>query len=152
MKDFKAGNLVWIVVVAVVAVVGKKLLNAFGSGGVFNQDGAKAGDDASKKADMAVAIDQKKLTKTPVFYQNVAETLCQAMDGVGTDENMMFTALKGLNVEELKMVYKCFGSREQSVFGMTIFTGNLVSWFNAELAGDDLLKMANLWAPAGVWK
>lgn len=162
LKGVSPKDAIWVVVIIVVLAVGAKFLRMFKPGGMLSQAGAEAGDKASEEVDKKVKGDPAKITKTPTELQNVAESLYQAMEdgyvggflgpfNVGLDKDLLFDCLKGLNGDELKEVYNKFGSRESSVFGVTMFKGNLVAWFNAVLSGDDLLKMKGIWGAAGVW-
>lgn len=146
----------------IVLAVGAKFLRMFAAGGVFSQAASEAADKAAVELDKKVRGDASKLTKTPVQLQNAAESLFQAMEdgyvggflgpmNLGLDRDLLFGAIRGFNTDELKEVYNRFGSRESSVFGMTVFKGNLVGWFNACLGSSDLDKMKEIWKNVGVW-
>lgn len=63
---------------------------------------------------------------TPVVFQ-----LKSAMEGWGTDTDMIWSALNGLTDDQLVAVYNEFSNQ----VGETLF-----EWFNDDLSGDDLAR------------
>lgn len=101
-----------------------------------------------------------KVTKTPEQIRQAADLQHQAflnvasfggMKNFGTDENLLFSSLSGFDVGDLQGVYKAFGVREDFLFGLPVFTGNLIDWYNAELSGNDLERMKMIWKDTGRW-
>lgn len=76
-------------------------------------------------------------TGTNVFNaSNIAETLYEAMKGVGTDESAIFNILANVSESQFKLVVDAFGSRIYNTFTGTITFGSphpLKTWLKEEL-------------------
>lgn len=83
----------------------------------------------------------------------IAKTLFNSMKFVGTNEQAMFDALKDVNGEGLKLVYKEYGEPKYSAFGYSPYLGtrtDLFGWFNQELDENELAKMKKIWYKSGL--
>lgn len=97
-----------------------------------------------------IPVDNSQVTKPDSELRKRADLSLQAMDDVGTDEKMLFEQVEGLNSEELKKVYKFFGTKSERVFWLPVFTGDLINWYYNELSGKDLIRMRNIWKGTGL--
>jgi hypothetical protein len=73
-------------------------------------------------------LTEYKLNQVPEdlnHYSRIAESLFNAMKGVGTKETEVLEQIKNLNGDELKAVYNAFGKRNYSLFG---HDGMLTEW------------------------
>lgn len=77
----------------------------------------------------------------------IADRLYAAMVQVGTNEDEIFSAVEGLNVNDFNKVYKAFGLRQYSLFWGNVgdpFTSDkhdLITWLTNELSDNDLNKL-----------
>lgn len=130
----------------------------FSSGGVFGnllgavtQPGnAKSREDFDESMG-AISVVTKQLSKSEYALKGVANQQDAAMRGWGTNRDLLFTSISGLNTEDLKYVYKSFGVREESLFGITTFFGDLFGWYSADLSASDLALMKEKWSATGLW-
>jgi hypothetical protein len=63
-----------------------------------------------------------------------AMRLSNAMDGAGTNENLIWSALEGKTPDQLAAIYTEFGN----IVNENGQQGDLFDWFNDDLSGDDL--------------
>lgn len=83
----------------------------------------------------------------------IAKTLFNSMKWWGTDEQAMYDALKDVNGEGLKLVYKAYGEPKYSLAGYSPYLGvktDLFGWFNQELDENELTKMKKIWYKSGL--
>jgi len=83
----------------------------------------------------------------------IAKTLFNSMKWVGTYEQDMYDALKDVNGEGLKLVYKEYGEPKYSAFGYSPYLGtrtDLFGWFQQELDENELAKMKKIWYKSGL--
>lgn len=136
--------------------------------GLMNLVGWNPFRSGDTKGNAPEAVEQKQNTikQTPVkseslkrnrqAYQTIAQAMQDAMSASGTDGGTLLELHKGLNVEELKQVYKEFGIRDNKIFGLTAMTGNLIEWFIYECtdAYDKkmlLPELQKIWKPTRLW-
>jgi hypothetical protein len=100
-------------------------------------------------------VNEWKLSYPVTRYQSIVADLINSMYGLGTDETLLFSSLKNLNVDDLKMVYNEFGFRK---LGDTNWTKtvteeskDLISWLKEELSGADLVRAEMIFKPTGLW-
>lgn len=121
------------------------------TGGVTEENQQFLKDRYERFKDLIIAvvasIDQAKLKFTRDVYKRVAEGLYNAMYGAGTDEEMVFHYLDGLNSDELKTVYMDFGLRATQADLLGYWRKDLIQWFIDELSGNDLTRMKTIWQP-----
>lgn len=134
---------------------GSKLFSGMGFMGSFSEEQKQLIEQAKKQAD-GVSWDRSKVTLTEAQLKQRADTLYQSFFGsplmsLGTDEDLMWQALEGLNTEDLKAVYHYFGVRDAKLFGFNMFTGDLFGWFQDELSGESLKKVRKKFEPTGLW-
>lgn len=143
MTKFKGSILVWIAVAVVIIMFGKRL---FSKGGLFSfgSDGTTDTADVQKKLVDGTLVDPKKMSKSNQEIQQRAEKLDKAMRDWGTDVSAILQSLSGLNAEDLRAIYKAFGFRQETLFGIPTFQGNLFAWFEAELSGTDLAQVKQI--------
>ena len=83
----------------------------------------------------------------------IAKTLFNSMKWVGTNEQAMYDALKDVNGEGLKLVYKAYGEPKYAAFGYSPYLGtktDLFGWFQQELDENELTKMKKIWYKSGL--
>lgn len=86
---------------------------------------------------------------------NIATSQFDAMQGFGTDEEMLFNSLNGLNGKALQLVYQKFGLKPYLIAGYfpAWATGtplDLFSWYRNELDTREMIKMRQVWAKSGL--
>lgn len=72
--------------------------------------------------------------------KNVAETLYEAMKGIGTDESAIFNVLANVSEAQFKLVVDSFGLRIYNTFTGTTTWGSphpLKTWLKEELASKE---------------
>ncbi len=85
-------------------------------------------------------------TITDEGAQNIASSLFSAMADLGTDEDLIYSSLKGLSKADFAKVYNAFGFKpylphlgmEDEYFGTDY---DLVSWLTFELSASELEKL-----------
>jgi len=103
----------------------------------------------------ALNINQGNLSQPRSFYKNAAETLYKAMNGIGTNERLLFDTLQGLNKDDLKTVFMDYGMRAPTVT-IGLFTTavgarkDLIQWFIDELGTSDRARMWKVWSGTGL--
>ena len=150
VSSFMKRNGVTFVILIVVIIVITKVGKLFSGGGLLSQEDNTAREKQDRDAMQSMKIDESKMTKTMLAINSIADILYAAMDDFGTDEGAIFAALKGLNEYDLKALWKVFGYREESVFGATIFRGNLFDWFQTELSAADFEKIKVIFSKTGL--
>lgn len=98
------------------------------------------------------SINRKNLQFDRQFYKKAADVLYTAMNGAGTDDDLIFETLDGLNADDLKTIYMDFGLRAPTVdlYLTTVATGprrDLIDWFLAEFSGSALRDIKKIWKP-----
>jgi hypothetical protein len=76
-----------------------------------------------------------------------------AMADLGTNEQLLFSSLNGLNGADLVKVFDAFGQKNYAATGSWFGTGyslDLFGWYSEELDGSDLAKMRTIWAKSGL--
>jgi hypothetical protein len=76
------------------------------------------------------------LLYTDSMAKTDAMALYEAMKGWGTDENAIWAVLDGKTDDQLNMIQNQF----QVILGEKRESGNLISWFQDDLSGQDLQK------------
>ena len=111
---------------------------------------------AKEKAVKAVTYRSSALKGHPLsFYQQIADAQYdELLSWFNVDEDKLINMLKGLNKDELKAVYKCFGARDNKVLGVAQSTLTLMEFYSAIFedgwAGNDLTNMRKIWAGTGL--
>lgn len=108
----------------------------------------KSEKDVEKSVDIDVDVSKVKKSNSDILTR--AEFLHKSFLGPGTNEEIMFKQLEGLNNEELKELFKVFGVRVEKVFGFEAFKSNLFGWFRAELSDKDYEKVMDIFRPTGL--
>jgi hypothetical protein len=83
----------------------------------------------------------------------IANKQHSAMADLGTNEQLLFSSLNGLNGADLVKVYNAFGQKNYAVTGSWFGVGyslDLFGWYSEELDGSDLAKMRTIWAKSGL--
>jgi hypothetical protein len=135
-------------VYGILAIIALVIIKKLGSGisSVGNMLFGDNDDEKRTQSDMNAMPTPRPSMMTISIAQakEVAATLQRAMDGAGTNEDVMFKALEPLTGEDLYAVYKEFGVRD---YGLIMSDKkNLFGWFDGELSGDDREKMVRIWA------
>lgn len=152
----------WLTVLIIVAVLLaftgiKKIFSKGGMiGKIFDTQG---NDKLMKRAETlskAAKPDIIQCSKSEAQLKQIAGTQFQAMHrpfaGLGTDEELLFKSLNGLNPEDLKAVYHFFGVQEATAFAVVYFKGDLFGWYEEELSGTELDKMVKIWSVTKLWR
>jgi hypothetical protein len=103
----------------------------------------------------ALNINQSKLNFHRNTYRRIAQQQYEAMNGIGTNEAVLFDTLKGLKADDLKTVFMDFGLRAPTIFSGSFATGgrmDLIQWYQSELNKSELNKMADIWRVTGLMK
>lgn len=153
---YKAGGIG--VLFVVVAVVGFTMFRkAFSKGGLISSlmEGKTPSEaqDENKANDYIKTVDTNtnNLSMSQTKLQEVADQLHKAMRDWGTDENKIFDLLQTKKVDDLKYIFKAFGYRKETLFGVTTFGGHLIDWLEAEFSGSSLEKIGKIFQPTGLW-
>lgn len=91
-----------------------------------------------------VEIKTNQSTLTSADAKAYADILHAAMNQYGTDEDMIFQSLSGLNGEDYKAIFNAFGMRHYDVeFGLNLMGSwgekyNLSTWLTNELNESEL--------------
>tara|TARA_Y100000588_G_C14174044_1_gene890503 strand:- start:210 stop:680 length:471 start_codon:yes stop_codon:yes gene_type:complete len=102
-------------------------------------------------------VNPLKLQYENEVYKNIAAEQFEAMDNTGTDEDLLFESLEGLNSEDLKAVYNAFGEKRYAVNSAPVLIPwfyphkNLIQWYIEELDAEELAKMKQIWKGTGLW-
>ena len=80
----------------------------------------------------------------------IAEAQAEGMLSYGTNEDLLFDSLKGLNKYDLIKVFNYFGKRPYEAIsgGQDDYIGtmrDLFTWYKFELNGNELKKMKEIW-------
>ena len=90
----------------------------------------------------AVDFDVNNLHLKEENYRAIADSLHQHMakhfDSTGSFEDVR-NLLLPLNPDELRSIIHYFDVRDDKFFGFSVFSGNLLEWFNYEQAGGNLI-------------
>lgn len=92
-----------------------------------------------------------KITKTEAAA--IANKQHSAMADLGTNEQLLFDSLKGLNGADLVLVFDAFGQKNYAATGSWFGAGyslDLFGWYSEELDGSDLAKMRAIWTKSGL--
>jgi len=90
---------------------------------------------------------------TDIQAKMIAEDMFNAMLSTGTDEDALFAAVEPLNSEGLTKVILAFGVRPYFLTGYNMGMGThktLQGWLKAELGGQDLATMQELFITKGI--
>jgi len=132
------------------------LLAAVGIGGYFLYSTIK------KKADIGPGgggagynppKDNSSAKITATEATAIATKQHTAMAELGTNEQLLFSSLNGLNGADLVKVFDAFGQKNYAATGSWFGTGyslDLFGWYSEELDGSDLAKMRTIWAKSGL--
>jgi len=84
--------------------------------------------------------------------QEIADTLYDAMDKFGTDEETVFQELEGLNQADLLLVINKFGERKMSgAYGIKLGKAkSLIDWIKSEFSGYELDKVKEIFESNGI--
>lgn len=151
--DDKADKLLTFAAVGTVLFFGAKIVG--GINDIFNPN--KQREREKDKSIENIPVNNNKLQFLPAVYKRIAQQQFDAMNLFGTDEKLLFDSLRGLNNDDLKQVYKEFGTRKPDLklnvpFGTEFGdASDLFVWYRAELDNADLNKMRNIWLPTGLW-
>ena len=88
----------------------------------------------------------------------IAENLLNAMDRIGTDEQSIIDNLTGLNYDDLILIIKAFGTKPYYIYGLAYSTlskavatdYSLIGWLRAELKGDKLDQVKEIFESNGI--
>lgn len=127
-------------------------LGTFLRGGVKPEDVKYVKDKYETHKDLIVnlGINQSKLQFSRATYKKIAELQRKALVGAGTNEEILFLSLEGLNADDLKVVFMDFGLQARGADFIGFTRMDLIDWYNKELSGKDLEKMRTIWKPTGL--
>lgn len=98
--------------------------------------------------------DKSQLNYTDTEYKIMAENLFEAMNGIGTDENSIYTTLSKLkSAADWYRLIDVYGVREHSnsaYGGFWRFKGNLIESLNNELSSSEKARVSSILASIGV--
>ena len=83
----------------------------------------------------------------------IANKQFSAMADLGTNEQILFSSLNGLNGADLIKVFNAFGQKNYAASGSWFGAGyslDLFGWYSEELGSSDLSKMRTIWAKSGL--
>ena len=92
-----------------------------------------------------------KISKTEALA--IANKQFSAMADLGTNEQLLFSSLNGLNGADLVLVFDAFGQKNYASTGSWFGAGSsldLFGWYSEELDGSDLAKMRAIWTKSGL--
>jgi hypothetical protein len=83
--------------------------------------------------------------------KQISEQQLNAMDEQGTNEELLFSSLRGLNGKSLEKVYQAFGNVRYLYFGKSPIPKygrnlNLFGWYKEELNEKEMDKMRDIWS------
>ncbi len=117
-------------------------------------------DEYQEAALKQITVDTKKLARDSFFYKSTADQLENELsrrvaifDIFTYDTKKVFSAVDGLNTEELKQLLKSFGVRSLKSFNLVKLKdgGTLLEWFDNILSKTDLDRMRQVFAATGLW-
>lgn len=125
--------------------------------GLFNQGKGDVNPDG-------LDIDSSKLTKPAASYESLADTIFNTMNSsptfldqtVGWENSTLLNQLKGLNPDELKQVYKDFGTRAETLpipflNNITIGEKHDLGWYLKKfMTSAGYSEMSKIWAGTGL--
>lgn len=149
MEIFKKYWFVLVVVVVVIALyiaIRKGVMDMFSG----KSDEQKLAEEELGKLE----YNAKNLTVTTSDAILIAQQLLSAMDQYGTDEKTIVALLDGLNRDDLLFVIKIFGIKKYNGVGEAVGLDrfiyaqnlNLAGWLKSELSGNELDKVAAMFA------
>ncbi len=100
--------------------------------------------------DLNGQVSQNVKTYTNADYKLMAESLFEAMEGAGTDENSIFTIISSLRTKaDWYALADAFGTRKTSSMWSS-FEGTLTKWLADELDDDEKQRVNNTLSKFGV--
>jgi len=99
-----------------------------------------------------IEVNQNNLSYSKGEYYSMCSTLDSAMQGTGTDENMIYTVVSRMNTQDdWNYLLKAFGIRDKD--GGTFYadlTGDLKKWLNDDLDSVEMQKVKALLLMKGI--
>jgi hypothetical protein len=83
----------------------------------------------------------------------IANKQHSAMADLGTNEQLLFSSLNGLNGADLVKVYNAFGQKNYAGTGSWFGVGyslDLFGWYSEELDNTELARMRTIWSKSGL--
>ncbi len=113
------------------------------------------GDNTSPEA-AEKEIDKNKLTFSKTEFKGFAETLEEAMDKEGTDEDAIYEVFRKLKTRsDVLALISAFGKRTSTawtfdwlIYGQT--TGTLSKWLQSDLSSSELKKINDILKTQGI--
>lgn len=90
-------------------------------------------------------------------YQRLAMSQRKNLDtGLNVDEAKLFAEMEALTADELRAVFYCFGVKDRTNGLISLYTGNLLDWYEKELdswglAPTEINRMRSIWAKTKLW-
>ena len=95
-------------------------------------------------------VQKENLTFSMSEYNSMANQLFNAMDGAGTNEDIIFSIFNKIETkDDYNQLIKSFGVRSSTSF-MSSFSGDLLTWLSDELSSSDVKKLNNILSKIGV--
>lgn len=113
-----------------------------------------SGEEDEKELAEKIEVEQKKLSEKgevlsyPIYqYKSFAQTLKNAMGGMGTDEDEMYKVFSKMkNDLDVSELYKQFGTAIYAVSAVRYLYLDLGQWINQELNKKELAKLNKILA------
>ena len=124
------------------AIVGLIAVRKLAQGGKILPDTSKIPTGSGEKSRLSQAE-----------IDSIAKSQLGAMDKIGTDEDLLFSSLQGLNGSDLRRVFNTFGTVKYMLFlGSALFSKplDLFGWYREELNEKELSRMRAIWDRAGM--
>ena len=95
-------------------------------------------------------VEENNLSYTTSEYKAMADQLFNAMDGLGTDDTVIYDVLNRLNnIDDWNYLVKMYGTRSNTSW-VSSFSGILTTWLRDELDDSEVKKVNNILSKMGV--
>lgn len=95
-------------------------------------------------------VQKENLTFSISEYNSMANQLFNAMDGAGTNEDIIFSVFNKIQTkDDYNQLIKSFGVRSSTSWTSS-FSGDLLAWLSDELSSSDVKKLNNILSKIGV--
>jgi hypothetical protein len=95
-------------------------------------------------------VQKENLTFSISEYNSMANQLFNAMDGAGTNEDIIFSVFNKIQTkDDYNQLIKSFGVRSSTGI-LSSFSGDLLTWLSDELSSSDVKKLNNILSKIGV--
>jgi len=140
LEDLSKNPMLLVIWIGVIVVAGFGIYKLFG----IVKDKLNAYNATS-----GFEVEKNNLSFSISEFNSMANQLFNAMDGVGTSEDVIFSVFNKLqNKDDYNQLIKSFGIRSSTSF-MSSFGGDLLVWLSDELSSSEIKKLNNILSKIG---